>query len=324
VAGDLHFGWSMLVQYILPSGAVAGLVTYFAGWRLSFGEYLATLPWLLQAGFFVCLFVVTFGLINRLIAWGIRRYREGDLPSGVPTIGHASNVYLNQPPATQANEEKKGAGPDFPDTKEWRSVIHDFDLDSQSDRRSFLRTDTYSQMKQYLKPEVIDMFEAQRTLHVGNEARGVTAYHYTLLDEVDRIERERVLNAPKPITNQAAPGELKALCFHLADELEHEELLYKDREEAIQIWIPQLEYEGLSENEIDEKVSAARDDNLVGTLDRYNKHLKDRLLKLYDTLGPQGWLGAVDRNRFENLYDPYDMRRIAKRLRGIGDKLPEG
>src|SRR5215210_5040717 len=43
--------------------------------------------------------------------------------------------------------------------KEWRSVILDFDFD----RESFASTDTYSQMKQCgLKPEVIEMFEAQR------------------------------------------------------------------------------------------------------------------------------------------------------------------
>jgi hypothetical protein len=91
--------------------------------------------------------------------------------------------------------------------KEWRSVIHDFDLDRPDDRRRFLRTDAYSQMKECgLKPEVIKMFEAQRTLHVGNEARGDTAYQYTLLDEVARIEKERVLNAPEPATNQAAPA----------------------------------------------------------------------------------------------------------------------
>ena len=66
IAGDLHFGWSMLVQYVLPSAAVAGLVTYVAGWGLSFSEYLAGLPLLLRAGFFVCLFVLAFAGINRV------------------------------------------------------------------------------------------------------------------------------------------------------------------------------------------------------------------------------------------------------------------
>ena len=67
---------------------------------------------------------------------------------------------------------------------EWRSVIHDFDTDR------FAGTDTYSQMKPHLRPEVIKMLEAPRTFPVGNEARGDTAYRYTLLDEVARIEQE--------------------------------------------------------------------------------------------------------------------------------------
>jgi hypothetical protein len=68
----------------------------------------------------------------------------------------------------------------------WRSVIHDFDFHAEN----FADTDTYSQMKLDLRPEVIEMFEAQRTIHVGNEARGDTAYKYTLLDEIARIERK--------------------------------------------------------------------------------------------------------------------------------------
>jgi hypothetical protein len=68
----------------------------------------------------------------------------------------------------------------------WRSVIRDFDF--ETDR--FAGTDTYSQMKPYLKPEVVKMFETPRSVYIGNEARGDTAYSYTLLDEVARIERE--------------------------------------------------------------------------------------------------------------------------------------
>ena len=68
----------MFAQYILPNAAVAGLVTYLAGWGLSFIQYLVTLPWLLQAGFFVCFFVVAFASVNharsRLATWGGRRF----------------------------------------------------------------------------------------------------------------------------------------------------------------------------------------------------------------------------------------------------------
>ena len=151
---------------------------------------------------------------------------------GTTNIGRIDTAYFGQAPATQADEQKEGVRPDSPVANpqadpspevsvqerwrerigDWRSVIRDFDFS----RESFTSTDTYSQMKQYgLKPDVIDMFEAQRTLHVGMDARGDIAYKYMLLDEVARIENERVLNAPEPITNQAAPGELKALCSHL-------------------------------------------------------------------------------------------------------------
>jgi hypothetical protein len=95
----------------------------------------------------------------------------------------------------------------------WRSVIRDFDFETER----FAETDTYSQMKQCgLKPEVIDMIEAQRIVHVGNEARGDTAYKSTLLDEVARIENERVLNAPEVANDKES---LRHRCILLGQEL---------------------------------------------------------------------------------------------------------
>jgi hypothetical protein len=264
---------------------------------------------------------------------------QRDAP-GTTNIGRIDTAYFGQAPTTQADEQKEGVRPDSPGANpqadpspevsvqerwrerigDWRSVIRDFDFY----RESFASTDTYAQMKQYgLKPEVIDMFEAQRTLHVGNDARGDTAYKYTLLDEVARIENERVLNAPEPITNQASPSELKALCSHLADELEDEHRSYLNSEEMVKLWEQELKEQGLSKSEIDQQVARAEDENTIGTLNRYNKHLKGRLLNLYDVLGPQGWFGPVDRARFENLSDPYYMRNLAKRLREVCGKLPD-
>ena len=254
---------------------------------------------LLAAGIFV---LVYFVISASVLLW--RRTTKNTFATPPPTVS----------PKIEAQEWWRER------IEEWRSVIHNFDFD----RERFASTDTYSQMKQYLRSEVIDMFEAQRTLHVGNEARGDTTYKYTLLDEVDRIEGEQVFNAPEPITNHATSGELRALCFHLADELEHEDLMYKDREVAIQIWIPDLREKGFSESEINEKITSAQDDNVMQSLKRYNKHHKGRLLGLYDALGPRGWFSPADRHRFENLYDPYDMRRLAKRLREVCNKLPEG
>ncbi len=71
-------------------------------------------------------------------------------------------------------------------TEQWRAVIRDFNFKTER----FGATDTYAQMKPYLKSEVIEMLEAPRTVHVGNEARGELARQYTLLDEVARIEEE--------------------------------------------------------------------------------------------------------------------------------------
>ncbi len=70
--------------------------------------------------------------------------------------------------------------------EEWRSVIRNLD----SGAVGFADTDTYSQMKPYLRPEVIKMLEAPRTMTVGIESRGNFANRHTLLDEVTRIERE--------------------------------------------------------------------------------------------------------------------------------------
>jgi hypothetical protein len=98
-------------------------------------------------------------------------FSEGN---NAPALGPPNNEY------TQNRQERQRR------IDAWRSVIRDFDF--EADR--FASTDTYSQMKPYLRPEVIKMFEEPRTLHVGNEARGDTAYKYTLLDEVARIEKE--------------------------------------------------------------------------------------------------------------------------------------
>jgi hypothetical protein len=99
------------------------------------------------------------------------------------TIGHRKGM-LTSPPlrvspeaATQERCRER--------IEEWRSVTHDFGTDRFAD------TDTYSQMKlEGLRPEVVKMFEAPRTVHIGNEARGDTAYRSTPLDEVARIERK--------------------------------------------------------------------------------------------------------------------------------------
>jgi hypothetical protein len=87
----------------------------------------------------------------------------------------------NRSPSADFEKEERRRSIDH-----WRSVIRDFNFETER----FAVTDTYSQMKQYLRPEVIEMLEAQRTVHIGNEARGDTAYRYTLLDEVARIEKE--------------------------------------------------------------------------------------------------------------------------------------
>lgn len=70
--------------------------------------------------------------------------------------------------------------------EEWQSFIGNFDFVNGK----FASTRTYAQMRPHLRPEVIEMFETPRGLYVGNEARGDTAYRYTLLDQVARIEKE--------------------------------------------------------------------------------------------------------------------------------------
>jgi hypothetical protein len=87
-------------------------------------------------------------------------------------------------------------------------------------------------------------------------------------------------------------------------------------------WAAGLSGSGFSDDDFDQKVASAQDENLMGTLDKYNSDLKGRLLDLYATLESQGWLGDGDRSRIENLNDPYQMRELALRLRDVGNKLP--
>ena len=132
-----------------------------------------------------------------------------------------------------------------------------------------------------------------------------------------------ILRSEARIETTPQPGELEARCSHLADELDEEDRIYKSGIESVQLWRQELAEQGLPESEIDEKVARAEDENTIGALNRYNKHLKDRLLGLYDVLGSQGWFGGVDRSRFENPGDPYYMRNLAKRLREVCSKLPD-
>jgi cell division protein FtsB len=71
--------------------------------------------------------------------------------------------------------------------EDWRSAINNHEFGGYP---RFASTVAYSQMKPHLRLEVVEMLEAPRTFHVGNEARGDSAYGYTLLDEVARIEKE--------------------------------------------------------------------------------------------------------------------------------------
>jgi hypothetical protein len=162
-------------------------------------------------------------------------------------------------------------------------------------------------------PRHLGEFRA-RQIGVSAETDGLKAENKTLKDENERLRKKA---APQP-------NELKALCLHLSEELDQEDMMYKDGEESIRSWRTELEAAGLSESEIDEKIESARDENTIGALNRYNQHLKGRLLELYDTLAPRGWFGTVDRHRFENLYDPNQIHNLAKRLREVCNKLPSG
>lgn len=99
----------------------------------------------------------------------------------------AENERLEEEPRkTKKERDELRAGQRQKRIEDWRSVIRGFDFDTHS----FASTDTYAQMRPHLQPKVVKMFEAQRTVHIGNETRGDTAYGYTLLDEVARIEKE--------------------------------------------------------------------------------------------------------------------------------------
>jgi hypothetical protein len=76
VAGDLHFGWSMLFQYILPSGAGAVLLTAFLDYVTGFGDYLAELPWLFRWAVYVSVFILIFVALNHLITLGSKAYHR--------------------------------------------------------------------------------------------------------------------------------------------------------------------------------------------------------------------------------------------------------
>jgi hypothetical protein len=86
---------------------------------------------------------------------------------------------LEQPQSLEDHRRKR--------IEEWRQTIRRFDF---REIGSFGRTHTYAEMKPHLRPEVVEMFEAPRTVHISNPARGDTTYRYTLLDEVARLEKE--------------------------------------------------------------------------------------------------------------------------------------
>src|SRR5918995_122162 len=76
VAGDLHFGWSMLRQYVLPSGAGAVLLTALLDYVSGFGDYLTESPWLFRWAVYVSVFILIFVALNHLITLGIKAYHR--------------------------------------------------------------------------------------------------------------------------------------------------------------------------------------------------------------------------------------------------------
>ena len=72
--------------------------------------------------------------------------------------------------------------------EDWRAAVRGFY--SGDTYGYFAATDTYSEMRPHLRPEVIEMLETPRMSTVGNEARGDVAYRSALLDEIARIEGE--------------------------------------------------------------------------------------------------------------------------------------
>jgi hypothetical protein len=68
----------------------------------------------------------------------------------------------------------------------WREAIEDFDFEN----KWFGDTVWYSEIRLYLKQDIVKRIEAPRTLIVPAEGRGEHAVKYILLDEIARLERE--------------------------------------------------------------------------------------------------------------------------------------
>lgn len=70
--------------------------------------------------------------------------------------------------------------------EEWRSAIRDFDFSAGR----FTSTETYSQMRPHLDPDIKRKFEHPGMIILGNATRGEHAHSYMLSDEIARIEKE--------------------------------------------------------------------------------------------------------------------------------------
>lgn len=307
IAGDLHFGWSMLVQYILPSGAGAVLLTALLDYVSGFGAYLARSHWLFRWAVYLSVFILIFVALNHLITLGIKAYRRSRARRRSTSTQPPSTTIIINP---QGDTSPEAVAREWwrERIKEWRSVIHAYDLDRLDDRQRFLRTDAYSQMKKYgLKPDVVEMFEADRTFHVGKEVYGGAVYKPTLLEEVARIENERVFNMPESITNQATTplkdDELKHRCIRVSEELS----TFLDRREKF-------------------RNAGAETDIVFGdhrgwpqkTMADYRDKFEREVVTLLDDLEQRGWLTAESRAHLKlPTDDPQTIREVAARLSGI-------
>ena len=72
--------------------------------------------------------------------------------------------------------------------EDWRTAIRTFDFSANK----FASTDTYSEMKPHLQPDVVRAFEFPFVVEIEafSRIRGGSRPKYTLLDEVGRIEKE--------------------------------------------------------------------------------------------------------------------------------------
>lgn len=119
------------------------------------------------------------------------------------------------------------------------------------------------------------------------------------------------------------PENLKAICLHLAEDLMEFDRRHRHADVSVEVRIKRKNAATYEEaNALREREFEMEHRHDVETVLRYHAEFKPSVMDLYDRLAPH-WFRQGDKDLFENVSDWKEIEDVARRLKTVGDRLPD-